>query len=314
MLQKNFNRQFSPHVAAVLQALFVTFLWSTSWVLIKFGLEDIPALTFAGLRYMLAFLCLLPIFYRSAGLSSLHGLSRRRWLQLVVLGILVYSLTQGAQFVGLAYLPAVTVNLMLSFTSIVVALLGIGLLAERPSGQQWLGMALSVLGIFIYFYPVHLPASQVIGFVAVVVGVLANASSAILGRAVNRSSHLSPLAVTVVTMGIGATLLLAAGLLVQGLPALDWQSWLIVLWLAVVNSAFAFTLWNLTLRTLAAMESSIINNTMSIQIPILAVIFLGERLSGREVVGLVLAALGILLVQLRRRVRAKATEILPEKA
>ena len=43
----------SPHVRAVVQALFVTFFWSTSWVLIKFGLKDIPALPFAGLRYTL---------------------------------------------------------------------------------------------------------------------------------------------------------------------------------------------------------------------------------------------------------------------
>jgi hypothetical protein len=28
------------HNIAVLQALFVTFLWSSSWVLIKFGLEE----------------------------------------------------------------------------------------------------------------------------------------------------------------------------------------------------------------------------------------------------------------------------------
>ncbi|HXV99759.1 MAG TPA: EamA family transporter, partial [Anaerolineae bacterium] len=50
----------SAHLKTILQALLVTFLWSTSWVLIKFGLRDIPALTFAGLRYSLAFLCLLP--------------------------------------------------------------------------------------------------------------------------------------------------------------------------------------------------------------------------------------------------------------
>ena len=50
--------QRSPHVTAVFQALFVTFLWSTSWVLIKIGLVDIAPLTFAGLRYGLAFLCL----------------------------------------------------------------------------------------------------------------------------------------------------------------------------------------------------------------------------------------------------------------
>ena len=40
-------------------------------------------------------------------------------------------------------------------------------------------------------------------------------------------------------------------------------------WLALVNSAFAFTLWNRTLRTLSATESSVINNTMLIQIAIL---------------------------------------------
>ena len=56
--------KISPHHRAVLQALFVTFLWSISFVLIKFGLEDIPPLLFAGLRYMLAFLVLLPLLWR----------------------------------------------------------------------------------------------------------------------------------------------------------------------------------------------------------------------------------------------------------
>ena len=45
---------------AILQALFVTLLWSSSWVVIKFSIEEIPPLTFAGLRYFIAFLILLP--------------------------------------------------------------------------------------------------------------------------------------------------------------------------------------------------------------------------------------------------------------
>jgi drug/metabolite transporter (DMT)-like permease len=72
----------------------------------------------------------------------------------------------------------------------------------------------------------------------------------------------------------------------------------------VVNTAFAFTLWNLTLRTLSATESSIINNAMLIQIPILAVLFLGESLTWRELIGLIVAGIGILLVQLGRRKQA----------
>ena len=41
----------SSHVRAVLQALFITCLWSTWWVIINLSLKDIPALTFAGLRF-----------------------------------------------------------------------------------------------------------------------------------------------------------------------------------------------------------------------------------------------------------------------
>ena len=51
----------------------------------------------------------------------------------------------------------------------------------------------------------------------------------------------------------------------------------------------------------SAMESSIINNTMMIQIPILALLFLGERITWREGLGMILAGVGIVIVQFRFR-------------
>lgn len=290
----------STHLTAILQALFVTFLWSTSWVLIKFGLQDIPPLTFAGLRYSLAFLCLFPFAWRSYCHHPVRP-TAQEWRHLVVLGFLFYAVTQGAQFVGLAYLPAVTVNLLLNFTTLVVTVLSIYFLAERPTLFQWGGAALFLLGVLSYFYPVTIPAGQAIGFVVVLFGVLANALSAILGRSLNRQRRLPPLTVTVISMGIGAFLLLCVGLLRQGLPRLSLLSWAVILWLAVVNTALAFTLWNHTLRTLTAVQSSILNNTMLIQIALLAWLFLGERPTGRAIVGLALATAGALIVQLRPR-------------
>ena len=291
----------SPHLTVVLQALLVTFLWSTSWVLIKFGLADIPALTFAGLRYSGAFLCLLPFALTRTSLASLSHLSKPDWMRLILLGVLFYTVTQGAQFLALAYLPAVTTTLLLNFTTIVVALLGIGLLAERPNRFQWAGVCLNLSGIFIYFYPVDLPTNQLVGIFVALVGVLANAGSAILGRYVNRTGSISPLQVTTVSMGIGAILLLGIGLVTQGLPDLRLTHWAIIGWLAVVNTAFAFTLWNITLRGLSAVESSIINSTMLIQIAVLAWVFLGERVTWQEGLGMLLAGLGVLIVQLWRQ-------------
>ncbi|MBM3135032.1 MAG: hypothetical protein FJZ89_07095 [Chloroflexi bacterium] len=290
----------TAHTRAVLQALLVTFLWSTSWVLIKIGLGDIPALTFAGLRYGLAFLCLLPFARHLWWRQEWRALSRGDWLRLLSLGLLFYTGTQGAQFVGLAYLPAVTVNLLLSLTPLIVALLGLLLLAERPTWRQWGGVGLSIAGAVIYFYPAVLPAAQQVGLLAVSIGLCTNALSAILGRQVNRDGRLAALTVTVISMGFGALVLLAAGLAVQGLPPLTPGNWAIIGWLAVVNTAFAFTLWNHTLRTLSAVESSVINGTMTIQIPILAWLCLGERLTGQAIIGLVLAGLGVLIVQVGR--------------
>ena len=286
------------HSIAVLQALFVTFLWSSSWVLIKFGLEEIPALTFAGLRYSLAFLILAPFVLGSRELrSSLIGLSTAGWLRLIALGLLFYTLTQGAQFVGLVYLPAVTVSLFLSFTPALVALMGIPLLSENPAPKQWGGMLLYLIGALVYLLPMEIPLAAA-GLAAAVIGLLANAGSSILGRSVNREEHLHPLVVTVVSMGIGALVLLAVGLTSQGLPSLSWKSWGLIVWLAAVNTALAFTLWNHTLRRLTAVESSLINNTMLIQIALLAWVFLDEPLSPKGVAGIILAAVGVLAVQL----------------
>jgi drug/metabolite transporter (DMT)-like permease len=124
-----------------------------------------------------------------------------------------------------------------------------------------------------------------------------------MGRAVNRSGEIPALLVTVVSMGVGSAALLAVGVAVQGLPPLSWRAWQIIGWLAAVNTAFAFTLWNHTLRTLPAVISSVVNNTMLIQVAILAWIFLGERPGPREVAGLALAALGAIFVQVGGRAR-----------
>ena len=87
------------------------------------------------------------------------------------------------------------------------------------------------------------------------------------------------------------------GICLQGFPRLSLVDIALILWLAGVNTAFAFTLWNHTLRILSATESSMINNMMLIFIAILAWIFLAEQLTWQACLGLVLAATGILIVQ-----------------
>ncbi len=287
---------FSPRWRAILQAIFVTFLWSTSWVLIKISLNKIPPLTFAGLRYTIAFLILLPGLWKYK--AAIRTLSAKEWGQLAALGFVFYTLTQGGQFLTLNYLEATTFSLLLNFSTVLVALIGIVALKEVPSHRQWLGIVFFLAGVMLYFYPVFLPAGQGLGLFFGGITVCANAVASLLGRSVNRRGTIPPLVVTIISMAIGAIVLLGSGLAIQGLPPLSQSDWAIVGWLAIVNTALAFTLWNSTLRSLTAVESSVINNTMLVQIAVLAWLFLGERLEANNVAGLLLAMVGVLIVQI----------------
>jgi drug/metabolite transporter (DMT)-like permease len=270
-------------------------------VIIKIGLAEIPPLTFAGLRYTIAFICLLPFVFTEKNKLVIKNLEKKEWTKLILLGILFYAFTQGTQFIGLSLLPAVTVSLWLNYTPLIVAVMAIFLIKEFPTTVQWFGVVLFMIGIFAYFFPVSLSENQWIGLSVMTVGVLANSASAVLGRNINLEAKINPFVVTVVSMGIGSIILLIIGLITQGLPSISIQNILYLLWLAIVNTALAFTIWNLTLRTLSAMESSIINGTMLIQIAILAWIFLGEAISLQEGIGMMIAATGAILVQLKLR-------------
>ena len=278
-------------------------LWASSWVLIKFGLRaSLPALTFAGLRYVLASLCLLPfVLMNPANRAVLRSLTPKDWGQLVLLGIVFYTLTQGSQFLSLAYLPAAMASLLLNLTPLVAGSFGILFLREVPSRGQWFGITLTVMGVALYFLPLDANGLPIVGLLVSLGGVLTNAASSLLGRQVNRLATRSPLIITFVSMGMGSILLLVLGFTLQGYGELDLQGWLLIAWLAVVNTAFAFTLWNHTLRTLSAVEASVTNSLMMPQIAILAFYFLGESVSGKEILGLVLVSLGVLVVQWKKK-------------
>lgn len=293
------------HRVSILMALLVTFLWSTSFILIKWGLAEIPPITYAGLRYGLAALCFLPVILRPAYRSKLSALDQKQWGQLLLLGLIFYTLTQGFQFLGLSLLPAVAVSLMLNFTPIIVAGMGWMMLSERPSSLQWLGGTLFMMGVLLYFLPVSTEGTRLLGIMVMIGGVLANAGATVLGRGINRDRNIHPIVVTFISMSFGAILLLATGLIMDGIPVIGRTNLLYLIWLAVVNTALAFTLWNVALRSLSAFETSIINGTMLIQIAVLAWIFLGEAITLKEGAGMALAAVGAWLAQRKQEITAK---------
>lgn len=285
---------------ALLLAVVVTFLWGSSWIMIRWAIEDhgMTPLLGAGLRYLLACGVLTTVVLtRSSDRRELRALGRRDLLALAALGLLFYAVTQGAQAVAIASQPAATTSLVLAFTPLLVALVSRASLAEPPTRVQVVGAAAIGGGALLYLSGDL--GMTVVGMTAALTGLAANVTSAVLGRGVNRSMRLSPRVVTASSMAVGAVVLMLVGWVLEGPPRLDPVGWLLVAWMALVNTALGFTWWNESLQHLSATESSAINNLMLLQIAALAWLFLGEFPGPIQWLGMVLVTLGVLAARSR---------------
>ena len=285
----------SPRLRATLEALLVTFLWSSSYVLTKFGLTDIEPLTLAGLRYIVASIVLIPIALRSGEHRKISG---DAWWKLAVLGILGYTVAQGLQCVGLSYLPAVTVTLILNFTPLIVMILNAVFTGEYPSRGQIAGMILVFIGAVLFFSD-KLGGYTVTGIIITLVSGIGWGGYMVAGKILFREKRVSPLGNTAFAMGFGTAILAASAFVLEGLNPVPVTGWLIILWLGLVNTAAAFFLWNHALETIDAFELSILQNTMLIQITILSIIFLRETLPPIKYIYMGLVSIGVLIVQVR---------------
>jgi drug/metabolite transporter (DMT)-like permease len=287
---------------ALAAALAVTVLWSSSWVLIRAGLRQdrLPPLTFAGLRYVTAAAVLwVAVACNRTARGQLAGLTWHSAGQLAVLGLVFYALTQGAQFVAIDSQPVATSSLFLTLTPLVVGLTSGRLLSERPGRAQAAAAVLVPAGALAYFTGTL--GVTAAGLAACAVALAANAGGSLLGRGINRDAATAPLLTTTVSMSIGAVVLLAAGAGSEGWPALSGQAMVIVAWLAVINTAVAFTVWNFSLRHLTAGESSAVNNAMLPQIGLLGWVFLGQAPGPWQWAGMLLVSAGVVIGQHRRR-------------
>ncbi|MDG7037258.1 MAG: EamA family transporter [Nitrososphaerota archaeon] len=267
-------------------AIIVTMLWSSSFVLIKLGLKEVPPLYFATLRYALGFAILAVIDIASSRGHSrsysgaLNGAQKPRtaWATLIVAGISGFTVAQGLEYVGLFYLPAVTTSFILTFTPLFVLFIGILMFSERPSGLQMGGFVLSLIGAYAFFSTRISWQGQWLGLVIVLMSGIGWAVYVIAIRELQKTNRQSSLRVTTISMEAGVVGLVVLSAATGEYAPLTPNLILIVVWLSVVNTALAFFMWNWALKAIAAFELTVIQNIMLIEIAFFRSSFFRRRL------------------------------------
>ena len=220
------RHHLARHHRALAQAVFVTFLWSTSWVLIKFGLEAMPPLLFAGLRYGLASLILWRCCWPSRETPGARGAdSVRTGSDSCALGV---SCTPSPRADSSSRCrrcrrrccrwPELHAHLRRRCCRRRSSA------SRRPGGRCSASPSSSPAPGPTSTRPPSTTASHLLGLVAAAVAIAANAGGSLLGRAINRhrsEERPSPdaLVVTTVSMTVGSALLLSVGLAIESAAA-----------------------------------------------------------------------------------------------
>ena len=287
----------SGRVTAIIEALLATIIWASSFVFVKMILSNIGPLTIAGLRYFLAFLVLLPFMISKR--QTIRDISPETWFHLTLIGLSAYTVGNGALFWGLKYLPATTTSFLMGISPLLILFGGVIFLKEVPSRLQVVGLMISLVGNAVFFSS-GLQPGEPLGIAIVAFGLLGFTAFGILGRGLARDKRTNTIHLTGIPLGIGGGLLLLIAVPLEGWPIFNQKVLLIILWLAIINTAVAYILYNHALKTITALEMNVFLNLSPLGTAALAWFLLGESLSFKELFGVAIVIIGVTLVQVRR--------------
>lgn len=249
-----------PKVGWRIPAAWLTLcvVWSSTWLAIKIGLRDLPPISFAGIRFLIAIVVLVAI---SAGRVRLWPSRRSDYTLLAVTGVLMFSLNYGLLFWGELHVSSGLAAVLQASIPIFGMVFAHLMLPAEPLRLQKLGGALLALGGVVLIFARLLGFNGLMAFwggLGIVVGAASAAFSNVVLKA--RALQLAPAMIAAWQMIFGTVPLLGVGLAVEGNPLrFHWSAMSIfcLLYLAVIGSALTFLLlyWLLPRMTVTNLQT-----------------------------------------------------------
>jgi len=276
--------------------LFLSVVWGSTWLVIKLGLEDLPPLTFAALRFALA---LAPLLWLLARRGAPLPRSGRDWALLALTGFLVFSVDYGLIFWAEQHITSGLTAVLFTTLPLFGLVFAHYLVPAEPLRlRKLLGVLLGIGGVTLIFAD-QLRQDDPLAPVAALAVVLAAAAAALSNTVVKaRLIHLAPLVVTTTQMAAGLLPLLLASLAWEGSPArIEWTPLGVgcLAYLAFVGSTLSFILWYRLIRVIEVTKAQLIPLLNTLVAVALGWLVLDETLGLRALAGSVSVLAGLAL-------------------
>lgn len=284
-------------------------IWGSTFIVVRLlVLESTVPMTITALRFLLAYLLLMP-FVRKQGYNHRMMFKPR----FILFGMLGVVLPFGLDNIALMYTSAGSASLIYAAFPAVVMLFSSIFLKEKISARKIAGILLAIVGVVVISWEGLgvLNATILLGDSLVMGSVFSWAAFTILSRKTN--DQYSPLVITQASFG-GALLFLVPVSLGEmawlGVPHFSWLGILAILYLGLGASALAFFLWNYALVEVEASVAGVFSNLQ----PVFGLLFAvlgGESLLPLQALGGGLSLAGVWLCESGKKTEKPKMEVLP---
>jgi len=283
--------KISKPVQADIALILITFIWGSTFTVVKQSLEHASPILFVALRFWLATLILLP--FLGGQIRNISGKTFRRGvvLSLVLLGGFVFQ-TLGLRNTSPSYSAFIT-----SLSVLLVPLLGFLVFRHRPRPQTIAGVILATIGLFLllaHMSELEMRSGDVLtGACAILFGF----HILLLGHFVSSSDYRQLLLLQLA----GTAILCSIAVPLFEKPFLVWGSDLLVSLLVtgVLATALALYVQARAQRLTTANHAALIFSLEPFFAALFAFWILGQVLTIREWTGGILVIAGILVSELQ---------------
>ena len=293
----------STRAAILIPFAIVTLVWGSTWLVIHDQIAQVPASWSVSYRFLIAGLTMAAwTGFRRERLA----LDKRGWLFAGVLGLTQFVMNFNFVYRAEAHITSGLVAVVFGMLLVPNAAFARIFLGQRMGRQLVAGSFVAMAGVALLF--VHEARSDPNGADASLVGIaltlcaILSASTANVMQATQTARAYSMAPMLAISMLIGAALNAALALATAGPPSFEWRLGYVLglLYLGVVASAVAFTLYFRVIRVIGPAKAAYSGVIVPVIAMLLSTAFEGYRWSPLAVAGAVLTGIG-LIVALRAR-------------
>lgn len=294
--------RLSAYAALILNSI----IWGLAIPIVKLGFnQGLSPTFFLFARFALALFFSLPIILfiiRSKKVSS--QITLKNLTTIILLELLGTFLALFLLYEGVARTSAIASSLIAVTWPIFVVLGGIFILKERQEKHEWVGLLLAISGTLILviapiFHNGFKVEGSTLGNSLIIIQNLAIAAYYLLAKKLYKNLNkwlITHISFWVGTISFGVVLFLQNGF---NLPTLTPISLIAILYMAILGSIVALTLYLIGQENIEASEASLFTYTQPLFALPFAIIFLSESISPIQIIASLFILIGVIIAEKR---------------